>query len=173
MRFFAKKIGQKFLLIGWMGGWVGGLVCSWMEIIYPLRFSSNSSMLTSKICWFQILCLKLAAAFLSEVMSISIFKIRKFKGRHKWENEGKIWFWSKSCSACSARRDGAKPPMQAQFSKFEDNSRCTSLPFPPLGVDRKPYTTECRRREFTDGWERWMGWGIKSVFLKSSYFVGI
>ena len=59
---------------GWMDGWMDG-----RDIKSVLRFSSNSSMLTSKMCWFQIWCLKLSAAFLWEVMSISIFKIRKIK----------------------------------------------------------------------------------------------
>ena len=74
----SKKIEKKPLLCGW-DGWTDG-----RGIKSVLRFSSNSSMLTSKMCWFQIWCLKLSAAFLSEVMSISIFKIPKFKGRQIW-----------------------------------------------------------------------------------------
>ena len=81
---FSQKIGKKSLLHGWVGGWVGGLVDGWMEIFYPLRFSSNSSMLTSKMCWFKIWPLKLSAAFLSKLMSILIFKIENFKTTYSY-----------------------------------------------------------------------------------------
>ena len=60
-------------------GWVGGLVGGWVVIKWPLQFSSFSSMLTNKMCWFQIWCQKLSTAFLSKVMSTLNFKIWKFK----------------------------------------------------------------------------------------------
>ena len=52
------------------------------EIKSLLRFSSNSSMLTSGMFLFQIWCQKLSTVFLSEVMSNLSFKTRKFKGRY-------------------------------------------------------------------------------------------
>ena len=44
---------------GWTDGWTDG-----RGIKSVLRFFSNLKMLTSKMCWFQIWCLKLSTAFL-------------------------------------------------------------------------------------------------------------
>ena len=73
------KIKNTFIMRrGRMDGWTDG-----RDIKSVLRFSSNSSVLTSKMWWFQIWCLKLSAAFLSEVKSNLSFKTRKFNG-HLW-----------------------------------------------------------------------------------------
>ena len=57
------------------GGWVGG----WVGIKRVLRFCSISSMLTSKMRWFQIWPQKLSTAIRLKVMSNLILKFWDFK----------------------------------------------------------------------------------------------
>ena len=57
---------RKPLLSGWVGGWV--------VIFWVLWFSSFSSIITSKMRWFQIWCQKLSTDFLSKVMSTLKFQ---------------------------------------------------------------------------------------------------
>ena len=62
---------QKPLLYGLVGGWMG--------IKRVLRFCSISSMLTSKMRWFQIWPQKLSTAIRSKVMSNLLLKFWNFK----------------------------------------------------------------------------------------------
>ena len=82
-----KNSKKNPLLCGWMDGWMDGRMDGRTGIKSFLRFSSNSSMLRSRMCWFQIWCKKLCTVFLSELMNIFNFKIGNFKTSYpvgKW-----------------------------------------------------------------------------------------
>ena len=44
---------SEFALLWWVDGWMGGWMGGWVVIFYPLRFPLFSSMISSKMCWFQ------------------------------------------------------------------------------------------------------------------------
>ena len=72
-----------YLVGGWVGGWMGG----WVVIIYPLRFSLFSGILTRMMCLLKVWCQKLSLAFISKVMINLSLKFRKFKADNKAQFE--------------------------------------------------------------------------------------
>ena len=65
---------RKTLLSGWMGGWVAG------DFFGPL-ISSKSSVIRSKMCWFQIWPQKLSKGIRSNVMrNLSLKMLRAISG---------------------------------------------------------------------------------------------
>ena len=83
----------------------GGCVGGWMVIKRVLRFSSFSSMLTSKMRWFQIWPQKLYTTNTSKVMSNLSLKIWNFKANFRSGNQLKITMVKKDLSSrCKLRK---------------------------------------------------------------------
>ena len=100
--------------------------------------------------------LKTVCGFLSEVMSILSFKIRKFNGRRIWGKRRKNVDLFKILSRERATRGREAPDANPIFKIWGQQPVHTSLPFSPFGVQRKPYTSERWRRELSGwvgGWE--------------------
>ena len=76
-------------------GWVGG----WVVIFLVLWFSSKSSIITTKMCWFQIWPQKLSTANSSKVMSNLRLKIWSFKANFRGGNQQKIMMVTKDLSS--------------------------------------------------------------------------
>ena len=66
--------------------WVG----EWVVIFWVLRFSSKSSIVTSKMCWFQIWPQKLSTGTRSKAINNLILQIWKFKAGLRGAKHKKI-----------------------------------------------------------------------------------
>ena len=96
--------------------------------------------------------LKTVCGFLSEVMSILSFKIRKFNGRRIWGKRRKNVDLFKILSHERPTRGREAPDANPIFKIWGQQPVHTSLPFSPFGVQRKPYTNErVKRASCADG----------------------